>query len=68
MAGRLSSMYLFPCVSQMSRRRDRSTGLNTLKYTVVSDIEMTVAGAPLHFVSVELECDYNLTPFCDAPS
>ena len=57
-----------PCVSQMSRRRDRNTGLNTLKYTVVSDIEMTVAGAPLHFVSVELECDYNLTPFCDAPS
>ena len=52
----------------MSRRRDRGTGLNTLKYTVVSDIKMTIAGAPLHFVSVELECDYNLTPFCDAPS
>ena len=61
-------MSLSPCVFQMSRRRDRGTGLNTLKYTVVSDIKMTIAGAPLHFVSVELECDYNLTPFCDAPS
>jgi len=55
-------------VFQMSRKRDRNTGLSTLKYEVVSDIEMTIAGAPLHFVSVKLECDYKLTPFCDAPS
>ena len=53
---------------QMSRRRDRKTGLDSVKYKLVSDLEMTISGAPLNFVSVELECDYKVTPFCDTPS
>ena len=53
---------------QMSSRRDRRTGLNTLSYTKVSDLEITISGAPFHFVNVELDCDYKLTPFCDTPS
>ena len=53
---------------QMSSKRDRRTGLNTLTYTKVSDLEITISGAPFHFVSVELDCDYKLTPFCDNPS
>lgn len=53
---------------QMSTRRDRKTGLNTLTYTKVHDLEITISGAPFHFVSVELNCDYKLTPFCDTPS
>lgn len=52
----------------MSRQRDRKTGVNSVKYKIVSNIEMTISGAPLNFVSVELECDYDITPFCDAPS
>ena len=55
-------------VLQMSSRRDRKTGLNTLTYTKVSDLEITISSAPFHFVSVELDCDYKLTPFCDTPS
>lgn len=53
---------------EVSKKRDRVTGVNTVKYSVTSTVEMTIAGAPLHFVSVELECDYNSTPFCDNPS
>lgn len=53
---------------QMSSRRDRRTGLSTLTYTKVSDLEITISGSPFHFVSVKLDCDYKLTPFCDNPS
>ena len=52
----------------MSRRRDRKTGADSVKYRIVSNLEMTISGAPLNFVNVELECDYNITPFCDNPS
>lgn len=52
----------------LSRKRDRQTGLSTIKFKVVSNIEMTISKAPLNFVSVELVCDYDLTPYCDNPS
>lgn len=52
----------------MSRRKDRRTGLSNVKYKLVSNIEVTVSGAPFNFVSVELDCDYKVTPFCDNPS
>ncbi len=53
---------------KVSRRRDRKTGLNTVAYSVVSDVAMTIDGAPIRFVNVDLVCDYELTPFCDNPS
>ena len=53
---------------QVSKKRDRVTGVRTVKYSVTSTVEMTIGGAPLNFVSVELVCDYNVTPFCDNPS
>ena len=52
----------------MSRKRDRVTGVKTVQYTLVSNIEMTIDNAPMHFVGVTLECDYKVTPFCDNPS
>lgn len=52
----------------MSRKRDRKTGLDTVAYSVVSDVAMLIDNAPVHFVSVDLVCDYELTPFCDTPS
>lgn len=56
------------CLSiQMSRKRDRTTGLNTLKYSILSHLNMTINGAPFHFVNVELACDTTVTPFCDVP-
>ena len=45
--------------------RDRTTGLSTLKYSLVSHANMTINGAPFHFVSIELDCDTNVTPHCN---
>ena len=52
----------------MSKKRDRKTGLSTVAYKTLSSLSMEISGAPLHFVSVELHCDHDLTPFCDNPS
>ncbi len=52
----------------MSRKKDRKTGVDSVKYKIVSNIEMTIDKAPLNFVSIELDCDYDVTPFCDNPS
>lgn len=53
---------------QVSTKRDRVTGVSTVKFKLVSKIEMTISGAPFNFVSVEVVCDYDLTPYCDNPS
>lgn len=52
----------------LSRRKDRKTGFSTVKYDLVSSVEMSIDGAKFHFVSVEVHCDYKVTPFCDNPS
>lgn len=46
--------------------RDRTTGLSTLKYTLVSHVNMTINDAPFHFVNIELDCDRSITPHCDS--
>ena len=51
----------------MSRRRDRNTGLNTVKFTVLKQHNLTISGAPVNFVDVKLECDMSVTPFCVKP-
>ncbi len=53
---------------QMSRRIDRKTGFSNLKYHLVKKIELTIAGAKINFVNVEVHCDYAITPFCDNPT
>lgn len=58
----------FLILLQLSRKRDRKTGVSTVQFRVVSNIEMTIGGAPLNFVNVELVCNYDITPFCDNPS
>ena len=52
---------------QMSRTRDRTSGFNDVKYSIDKQYKMTVDGAPVNVVAVKLECDYDKTPFCDAP-
>lgn len=52
----------------MSTKRDRVTGASTVKFKLVSKIEMTINGALFNFVNVEVVCDYDLTPYCDYPS
>ena len=52
----------------MSRKRDRDTGLDTVKYTVVKQHNLTISGAPVKFVNVALDCDLSKTPFCVNPT
>jgi xylosylprotein 4-beta-galactosyltransferase len=54
--------------NQLSRKRDKRTGLSTLKYTLVSVTNITINHSPLTLANVELHCDYEITPFCDHPS
>lgn len=58
---------VFFCTWQVAAKRDRQTGITTVKYEVVSNLELTIDKAPVNFVSVKLECDYKMTPFCDSP-
>ncbi|XP_070541113.1 beta-1,4-galactosyltransferase 7-like [Ptychodera flava] len=50
-----------------SRRRDRVTGLDTVRYEVVSKYELQIDGAPVTMVNVMLDCDKTVTPWCDHP-
>lgn len=52
----------------MSRQRDKETGLSTLKYQLQSIINITIDNTLLRLANVQLNCDYNKTPFCDHPS
>jgi len=49
----------------MSRIIDRKTGYSNLEYKLVRKVEMSIAGARFNFVSVDVHCDYKITPFCD---
>lgn len=44
--------------------KDRSTGLNTIQYKVISRVNMTIDNAPFYFVNVHLYCDPDFTPNC----
>lgn len=48
-----------------TRRRDRETGLDTLKHKIALVHNLTVDGVPLTVVNVQLECDMKVTPWCD---
>ena len=54
-------------MAQVSKQRDRVTGLSTIQYKINSVVQLTIDGTPVNFVSVELQCDYERTPFCDNP-
>ncbi|XP_068221474.1 beta-1,4-galactosyltransferase 7 isoform X2 [Palaemon carinicauda] len=58
---------MIKCYNQqeVTRRRDRETGLSTTQYHVQSIKEMSIQGAPVTVLNVILECDRNLTPWCD---
>lgn len=50
---------------EVTRKRDRRTGLATLRHTVVGTRNVTVDGASVVVVNVRLECDAQQTPWCD---
>ncbi|XP_053694920.1 beta-1,4-galactosyltransferase 7 [Sabethes cyaneus] len=50
---------------EVTRRRDRETGLDTLRYSVDKRYELTVDQVPVTVLSINLECDRSQTPWCE---
>lgn len=50
---------------EVTRKRDRETGLHNVKYKIISAKAMTVNEAPLTIFNIELICDFSVTPWCD---
>lgn len=50
---------------EVTRRRDRETGLNTLKYKITRVHDMLIDGTQITVLNIELECDITQTPWCD---
>ncbi|MCL4146200.1 UNVERIFIED_CONTAM: hypothetical protein GTU68_017231 [Idotea baltica] len=50
---------------EITRRRDRQTGLSSTRYRVRSRKELTIEGYPLTMLNVELECEPSVTPWCN---
>lgn len=48
-----------------TRKRDRQTGLDTIKYAISEKRELTIDSVRVTVLNVKLECDKSLTPWCD---
>ncbi|XP_074603145.1 beta-1,4-galactosyltransferase 7 [Brevipalpus obovatus] len=50
---------------EVSRKRDRDTGLSNIRFELTSTSQLVIDGFPCQVFNVKLFCDYNLTPWCD---
>ncbi|XP_055593109.1 beta-1,4-galactosyltransferase 7-like [Uranotaenia lowii] len=50
---------------EVTRKRDRETGLNSLRYSIDSRKQLTIEGVPLTVLNINLECDKSVTPWCE---
>lgn len=50
---------------EVTRRRDRETGLDTLRYSIATRHELTVDQVPVTVLNINLECDRSQTPWCE---
>ncbi|KAG5898790.1 hypothetical protein JTB14_011000 [Gonioctena quinquepunctata] len=50
---------------EVTRRRDRQTGLHDVKYDIVGQKNMEIEGAPLVILNIRLHCNHTATPWCD---
>jgi xylosylprotein 4-beta-galactosyltransferase len=48
-----------------TRKRDKKTGLNTIKYIISEKRELTIDNTRATVLNVNLECDKSSTPWCD---
>jgi xylosylprotein 4-beta-galactosyltransferase len=48
-----------------TRKRDKKTGLSTLKYNINSRKELAIDGVRVTILNVKLECDKSSTPWCE---
>ena len=50
---------------EVTRKRDRQTGLSNVSFKVENVIPMTISDAQLTFVNVSLNCNKTITPWCE---
>ncbi|XP_039291383.1 beta-1,4-galactosyltransferase 7 [Nilaparvata lugens] len=49
---------------EVTRRRDRMTGLNDVKYIIQSKYKLTINTASVDVINVALKCNRTMTPWC----
>lgn len=50
---------------EITRKRDRITGLNNVIYQISAVKNCTIDGASLTILNIELSCNRKVTPWCD---
>lgn len=50
---------------EVTRKRDRKTGLHNVNFVIESVNNITIDGAPVTIVNIQLICDRKTTPWCD---
>ncbi|XP_050675072.1 beta-1,4-galactosyltransferase 7 [Leptidea sinapis] len=52
---------------EVTRHRDRITGVHDVKYSIYSTNSVVIDNLPITVINVELICDKNVTPWCQCP-
>lgn len=52
---------------EVTRRRDRITGVQDVAYTIHSTHSVSIDNLPITVVNVELLCNKTVTPWCQCP-
>lgn len=50
---------------EVTRKRDRQTGLNNVSYKILDTIKMTISDTPITVINISLLCDKSSTPWCE---
>lgn len=50
---------------EVTRKRDRETGLNNIKHRIIRTNRLVIDGTPVTIVNIALECDMKRTPWCN---
>lgn len=58
---------MMKCYNQreVTRKRDRQTGLDNVSYKILGKINMTIGDTPLTVLNISLMCDKTSTPWCE---
>lgn len=51
---------------EVTKRRDRETGLHNVQYKLVAEHELVISGSVCRVHDVQLKCNLSLTPWCQA--
>ncbi|XP_044754645.1 xylosylprotein 4-beta-galactosyltransferase [Coccinella septempunctata] len=53
---------------EVTRKRDRNTGLHNVNYKIISWNNLTIDNLPFTLINVKLHCDFKVTPWCNCTS